>query len=164
MSPKHLHRYAMETAFRWNERAGDVLEFSRIVECSNLQAETTHQLHVVNRPRLWASHPVRHRPGRPAEPRLPAQAGILRPLDQPAGRVPTEAWTQDPEPALRPESAPTPGLSANRDRTGTESAGGSSATGTDRRRAALVWESTTEPSHEPARHERGSQNHRAEAH
>lgn len=26
VSPKHLHRYAVETAFRWNERAGDVLE------------------------------------------------------------------------------------------------------------------------------------------
>jgi len=26
VSPKHLHRYAAETAFRWNERAGDVLD------------------------------------------------------------------------------------------------------------------------------------------
>ena len=26
VSPKHLHRYAIEAAFRWNERAGDVLD------------------------------------------------------------------------------------------------------------------------------------------
>jgi hypothetical protein len=26
VSPKHLHRYAMEAAFRWNECAGDVLD------------------------------------------------------------------------------------------------------------------------------------------
>lgn len=26
VSPKHLHRYAAETAFRWNERSSTVIE------------------------------------------------------------------------------------------------------------------------------------------
>lgn len=104
--------------------------------------------------RLWAPHPLCHRPGRLAGPRLSPAASPLRLANLEPGRLPAEAWAQNPQSSLRPLRAPEARLPRGRDPSSAEPLGRGSAPRADRGGEASLPQPESLEAHEPAGHER----------